>query len=133
MGMFDYYQPDPPQLCPVCGHELSGWQGKDAEPCVLFLWRQGFAAPVDHRVDEEFRIPVEARGEERLPDEFLIYTDCEGCARWIDVVCKTENGVWVNLQMPDADTVIRDNKEPQRRQQLTAARARDYVNKKQRS
>ena len=128
MGMFDYYQPDPVQHCPVCGHELRDWQGKHG-PCLLFVWRQGFAAPVDQPITEESRMPLEERVNERLPDEFVIYTDCGGCARWIGLLCKTDNGVWVYLEMLDADTMIREDKERKRISQLTAARAREYVKK----
>ena len=51
MGMFDWYVPDPPLKCPVCGTLLERWQGKDG-PCALLVWKQGEAVPVAMRADD---------------------------------------------------------------------------------
>jgi hypothetical protein len=72
MGMFDYYEPDPPIECPKCGRGLSGWQGKDTHP-ALFVWRQGVAAPIDQRVDAEVRALPEKLANFRVSSEFWIY------------------------------------------------------------
>ena len=50
MGMFDWYKPVPLLNCPVCGKTLSEWQGKDAD-CLLFVWQQGLANPIEHKGD----------------------------------------------------------------------------------
>lgn len=82
MGMFDWFEPDPPILCLKCRHgTVSGWQEKHSGH-DLFLWRQSCAAPVDQLVDEEWAIPTEARARKRLPldEHFSIYGGtCDHC------------------------------------------------------
>ena len=92
MGMFDWYKPSGRIECPICGLELKEWQGK-AGPNGLFVWSEGEAAPVDQPIDEDARIPVEARRAFRLPDEFEIYSyDCQ--RHCVLAKCRTREGVW---------------------------------------
>ncbi len=105
MGMFDYYEPNPPLLCPVCRTALMEWQGKDG-PCWLFLWRQGYPAPTEQRVDAESGIAIEGMEQERLPDEFLIYSyDCD-CPSPVEAVGKTHEGVWASTELVTAENTV---------------------------
>lgn len=93
MGMFDWYQPFPDLECPTCGALLKEWQGKHG-PCGLFLWKQGFAAPIDQLVDEECRIGMEQLSQKRLPQEFEIYSyDCSS-HQPVSALCKCVDGAW---------------------------------------
>lgn len=96
MGMFDEYIPDPPLSCPACGKELHGWQGKDG-PNALMVWKQGQAAPSDQAIeDQEIRLQPEDLATFRLPEEFLIYTQC--CARFfIEADCACVQGTWTHI------------------------------------
>jgi hypothetical protein len=112
MGMFDYYEPDPPIECPKCGGRLSGWQGKDRLP-ALFVWRQGFAAPIDQRVDAEVRALPERMATFRVSSEFWIYGgECECGYRFDDsrfgVRCTAHDGVWRTTEIEPPPTPARD-------------------------
>jgi hypothetical protein len=112
MGMFDYYEPDPPIECPKCGGRLSGWQGKDRLP-ALFVWRQGFAAPIDQRVDAEVRALPEKMATFRVSSEFWIYGgECECGYRFDDsrfgVRCTAPDGVWRTTEIEPPPTPARD-------------------------
>ncbi len=79
MGMFDSFKPSRPLTCPACGLALRRWQGKDG-PCVLFVWREGVASPIDQEldevdeVDEDIRALIPDRERQRLPKTFTIYS-----------------------------------------------------------
>lgn len=108
MGLFDYYEPDPPILCPKCGAPLSGWQGKDVHP-ALFVWRQGVAAPVDQRVDPDIRALPERMATFRVSPEFWIYGgECECGYRFDDsrfgVRCTAPDGVWRTAEIDPPPT-----------------------------
>jgi hypothetical protein len=70
VGMFDWYEPIPAPACPVCGDVPAEWQGKNAD-CLLFVWRQGVAEPVEWRVAEESRTDG-TQNDARLPASFSI-------------------------------------------------------------
>ncbi|GAA5484393.1 hypothetical protein [Haloferula sargassicola] len=82
MGLFDWFEPDPPVRCLKCKTgTVHGWQEKHSEH-GLFLWRQGIAAPVDQPIDEECKIEEEKRAARRLPqgdDLAIYYGDCDQC------------------------------------------------------
>jgi len=95
--MFDYYLPKPDIRCPVCGATNLEWQGKDG-PCSLFVWEQGQEAPVDQRVDDEWRLPPDARVEHRLPARFEIYAQCV-CPTFLTAIGITEREVWARTEL----------------------------------
>ena len=82
MGLFDWFEPDPPIRCLECNNGTTvGWQEKHSGH-GLFLWRQGSSVPVDQLVDDECRIDLETRNKKRLPtDEGLAiyYGKCDTC------------------------------------------------------
>jgi hypothetical protein len=82
MGLFDWFEPAPPVRCLKCKDgEIHGWQEKPIEP-GLFLWRQGFAAPVDQPIDDECKIDESRRSLLRLsPSDRLeiYYGTCDRC------------------------------------------------------
>ncbi len=82
MGLFDYFEPDPPIGCLKCkSGVVRGWQCKHSEH-ALFLWRQGYISPVDQPIDEDCKISDEVRSRKRLPcdEELSIYGgDCDSC------------------------------------------------------
>ena len=99
MGMFDYYEPQPPIQCESCGRIVKEWQGKDG-PNALFVWRQGFAAPVEQKVDEECKLSPQELAKWRLPPQFSIMpvgVNCRNCAR--EGIGRVENGVWTALEI----------------------------------
>jgi hypothetical protein len=102
MGMFDWFQPEPQQKCPVCDKILSEWQGYDG-PCLLFVWRQGAAAPVAHRGDgEDFQVSDSDLNNWRLPNEFVFYSyDCQ-CPYPVEAKGRTENEVWASTELINA-------------------------------
>ena len=102
MGLFDWYEPTPAVLCPVCGQTLEGWQGKDSEN-GLFLWRQGHASPVDQLVDDDCRIDLTIRETLRLPQSFTIYTDGCACQRRIEAMCTCVGNVWSRTELVTAE------------------------------
>ena len=92
MGMFDWYKPSGEIKCPVCGIALKEWQGKDG-PNALFVWSEGEELPVDQPIDEDAKIPEEARRKFRLPEEFEIYSyDCQ--SHRVLAKCRTKDGIW---------------------------------------
>jgi hypothetical protein len=105
MGMFDEYIPRPPLSCPACGKILEGWQGKDG-PCAVMIWRQGVATPIDQAIeDESVRLTDAERADFRLPEEFLIYTQC--CASYfIEADCACNDNVWRRTELEKAETAV---------------------------
>ena len=106
--MFDEYIPDPPLNCPACGKELEGWQGIDG-PCALMVWRQGVAAPVKQQIaDEDVRLTAEDLDHFRLPEQFLIYTNCCGGDRglgfFVEAECRTNQEIWMQADLITAET-----------------------------
>lgn len=112
MGMFDEYIPDPPLPCPACDAVLDGWQGKDG-PNALMVWRQGQAAPVDQAIeDEEIRLAPEQLAAFRLPEQFLIYTQCCGARRFfLEAACHAPGGIWSSTLLETAETAIQGKQE----------------------
>jgi hypothetical protein len=99
MGMFDWYEPNPPLDCPVCGKQLSQhWQGKDAD-CLMFIWQQGERHPVNQDVPDEMKWSLE---ELQLPEEFVIYNDCCGKGNFVYAKCHAPNGVWTETKLVTA-------------------------------
>ena len=74
--MWDWYEPYEIR-CPDCNQIFRRWQGKDG-PSSLFVWRQDARHPVDHDVDEEFRIDPSRWDEFQLPGLFLIEATDDG-------------------------------------------------------
>ena len=112
MGLFDYYEPNPPIECPKCGGRLTGWQGKDLHPALL-VWRQGVAAPIDQRVDPDERALPEKMATFRVSQKFWIYGgECECGYRFDDsrfrVLCTAPDGVWRTTEIEPAPTPARD-------------------------
>jgi hypothetical protein len=102
MGMFDYYEPVPSLSCPVCGHALTEWQGKSG-PCGLFIWRQGYTAPIGQSVDDEVKLSSEELSQWRLPAEFDLYSyDCP-CPFPVDAIGRTQDGVWMVTELQPID------------------------------
>lgn len=103
MGMFDSCIPDPPLKCPVCGALLPDWQGKDGG-CGLFVWRQGFATPVDQAVSEDVRLTETELASRRLPNRFEIRSyDCD-CPFPVEATGSCVDGVWVRTEVVTAAT-----------------------------
>ena len=98
MGMFDWYEPQPPVKCPHCDSTLSGWQGKDG-PRGLFEWVQGCAAPARQRVDDEWAATDLARAALRLPEAFEVYTECAACKTWVRALGSCEHDVWTRVAL----------------------------------
>lgn len=97
MGMFDWYRPAGIFNCPICGTPLREWQGKMG-PCLLFVWQQGVAFPVEHAAEEECRVSMAVREEERLPPSFDIYCyDCE--THRVDARCEAVAGIWSDTRI----------------------------------
>ena len=93
MGMFDWYVPNPVMPCPKCGATLADWQGKGG-PCDLLEWVQGHAEPRTQRGDADFAVRGEPFEAARLPQQFTIYTSCDGCGLWVNAACFCEDEVW---------------------------------------
>ena len=102
MGMFDYYEPEPPLSCPVCGAPLAGWQGKDG-PCALLVWRQGATAPINQAVPDEAKREPAVIGALRLPAEFEIYTQCCGGNFFVTARCAAPDGLWNHAELETAE------------------------------
>ena len=102
MGMFDWYEPDPPLACPVCGQALSEWQGKDG-PCALFVWRQGYAAPLRQCVDAEIRLSDDELKHWCLPAEFWIGSSDCACPFEVVAIGRTEHGIWTSTDLITAE------------------------------
>jgi hypothetical protein len=97
MGMFDYYLPKPDLSCPICGAPGIDWQGKDGH-CLLFVWEQGQAAPVDQAVDDECKVSLPDRTKSRLPSRFRIYATCQ-CPTFLEAIGTTDQGVWTRTEL----------------------------------
>src|ERR1700744_1942876 len=92
MSMFDWYRPADAFECPLCHTPLREWQGKDSH-CVLFVWQQGMAAPIDQACDDECKGLPEGVRAARLPENFQIYShDCE--RHRVTATCKTDSDIW---------------------------------------
>jgi hypothetical protein len=101
MGMFDVYEPEARLSCPVDGHPLTEWQGKDG-PCALLVWREGVSHPVEQQVESELRLSASELDRFTLPPAFTIYS--YDCPRHQPVVAvgTTRAGTWAatQLQLP---------------------------------
>ena len=96
MGMFDWYQPDPPIVCD--GLEVVDWQGGDG-PCALYVWRQHFAAPVDQVVDSEVRGRPEVMEASRLPEgESTIHATSPSDSKLLFATIVVKDGVWIETK-----------------------------------
>lgn len=112
MGMYDYFEPDPPIECPKCGGQLSGWEGKDCQRLLLF-WRQGVAAPVDQRGDPQWRASPEKMANFRVSPLFRIYGGECPCGYKFDdarfsLRCAAPNGIWITTAVEPAPIVAKD-------------------------
>jgi hypothetical protein len=103
MGMFDWYNPEPSLNCPTCGKQLSDWQGKDAA-CLLFVWQQGFANPIEHKGDgEDFQVSDSDLKDWKLPNQFSFYSyDCD-CPYPVEAIGRTENEIWTSTELITAE------------------------------
>ena len=101
MGMFDWYRPAGEVRCPVDGHPLEVWQGKDG-PRLLLVWQEGIGHPVEHRVDEEVRFTAAELADgwaDTLPRVFVIYSyDCPR-HQPIEARCTTRDGIWAATEV----------------------------------
>ncbi len=112
MGLYDYFEPNPPLECPKCGGWLLEWQGSDGHPALL-VWRQGVASPLGQRVDVEYRSSAEELARCRVPSEFSIYGGECDCGYGFDdsrfsVHCKAADGVWQTAEIVPAPTPALD-------------------------
>lgn len=99
MGMFDYYEPQPPVQCEHCGHTIEEWQGKD-DPNGLFVWRQGYEAPIDQKVDEDWKLSPQDLAKQRLPLKFSMMpsdANCRDCPR--EDMGHLTDGVWLETDI----------------------------------
>ena len=90
MGMFDWYEPDPPITCISCDAVPAEWQGKEG-PNALLVWRQGRRHPVLQRADDGL-----ARADLMtfvLPERFRFSTTCENGHELL-FEGRTTDGVW---------------------------------------
>ena len=113
MALFDYYQPATVTRCPACNRALEEeWQGYDG-PCLMFVWRQGIAAPIDQRIDPDIRRGYEEMPSLRLPPTFVIRTHC--CCGPFDVEaeCQCLDGKWSEMTLITAQNA-RQRKEERR-------------------
>lgn len=104
MGLFDWYQPAQELLCPVDGHPLRNWQGKDG-PCLQFHWEEGEPHPIGHDFDYSVGegVPRHYWHEFTLPKTFIIYSyDCPA-HHPIEAQGSTQDGTW-------RSTVVLNNK-----------------------
>jgi len=105
MGMFDWYEPNPPIASPKTGNPLTEWQGKDG-PCALFVWVQGQHAPIDQLASDDAKITDEQRTAFRLPNNFMIYS-FEGRQRW-HARCTCLDGIWSTAKLVTFDKLGRE-------------------------
>ena len=103
VGMFDWYEPEGDFTCPECAGPVGGWQGKDG-PCALLLWRQGFAHPVEQRVDDAAAVDAATLLGFELPSEFEISTWCAN-GHLVSVLALCNEGVWTACGPPASKTL----------------------------
>jgi len=77
VSFFDYFEPYRKQRCETCSAVLTDWQGFDEGH--FFVWKQGFASPVDQKVDDEIICSSDYRDRQRLNESFSFFTDCKDC------------------------------------------------------
>lgn len=98
MGMFDWYRPVEALRCPLDGHTLDEWQGKDG-PCGLLVWTDGKKYATDDWVDETVRLSASDLERFTLPPTFTIYS-CDCPMHWpILATCVTVDGIWCSTQI----------------------------------
>jgi hypothetical protein len=69
----DFFVPDPPLVCPLCGALLSQWDGFGG-PGAFLVYKQGEAEPIEKRLPSQ--VP---EGDLRLLDGTLpLFTECAG-------------------------------------------------------
>jgi hypothetical protein len=113
VGMFDYYEPDPPLTCLWCGEPVIECQGKDG-PNALFVWRQGHRHPVRQAVDEDARIEASRYSDFVLPDRFSVSAFCTA-HHVMHVDCGCTEGVWTEVSLDEeaakvAEKEVRDRR-----------------------
>ena len=108
MGSFDHYAPTRVLVCPWCREVLSDWQGKDG-PCEQLEWIHGVSSPVGQLVDDRWMVPVAVRENFRLPERFLIYSDCGRCQHLLWAAGSCKGDAWSETvplgRHPDDDVV----------------------------
>ena len=103
MTFCDHFIPSDEIRCFVCDDVLTDWDGFDG-PCVDLTFRQGIAIP---ELPDWKDIPTESGRpildpnvvEERLPNEFVIYSHSCGCDFGNRARVFSENGVWVRCEL----------------------------------
>ena len=110
MGLFDYYRPQPPLVCPACRAPLNEWQGYEG-PCGLFVWEQGTAAPIDQLASPDVRLdPVDMK-QVRLPASFHIRARCCSPQFAVEAVGGSREGVWDTTTVITADNATQHKHE----------------------
>ena len=106
MSLFDWYRPQGQLRCPIDGHPLKEWQGKDG-PCSLFVWQEGGKHPVDQLIDdEEVRSHPAEWNRFVLPPVFQIYSyDCPR-HKPVEARCSTHDDIWdvTAVKVPTLDS-----------------------------
>ena len=103
MGMYDEFIPVPALGCVKCEEIIScNWQSKDLD-CILSVWQQGQANPVQQDYDLEIRPNLEVYLASELPNgKYEIYTSCTSCGHWNVAIIEISEGVWINTRLnPD--------------------------------
>ena len=94
--LFDTYLPVPPPACPECGLPMEKGQGTDG-PSLLLDWRQGNAAPIDQRIEEQ----SDDWQSERLPAVFEFGVWCPR-GHYANARGEVRDGVWSSTTLlPD--------------------------------
>lgn len=96
--MFDYYIPDPPLSCPVCGEILKDWQGTGAD-CLLLTWKQGERFPIKHDLDDGVGNDKEFLQSRTLPGEFEFYSYSCKCNRQISAYGFCDENTWARSEI----------------------------------
>jgi hypothetical protein len=105
MGMIDFYRPQPALVCPQCGQSPGDWTGTEGF-CLLYVWQQGHAAPVEQIWDSEvIRFTRDDAPDGRLPARFQICGTC-CCKSSFEAVGWTEDGVWVRTEVLNETNAI---------------------------
>lgn len=109
MGLFDYFEPNPPLKCPKCFKgEMVEWEGKHSS-ASLFRWRQGIPYPIAFHVDPEI-VPSDFQlSDVRLPQGETIYAYggvCDSCGfglpgSFYSMVIDTIDSVWKDFHFED--------------------------------